>query len=108
MRIKFEMHGGFAYFPGLNTPLEIDTEHLESQQASQIESMINKVCFFDLPEQPSTPAPGAADFRTFIITVDDGQKSHMVQVSEPVENAALQELIDYFQVLLRSVKKQPQ
>jgi hypothetical protein len=107
MRIKFQMDGGFAYFPGLNKPLSIDTEHMESQQASKIESMINTARFFDLPSHPGTPGPGAADYRTYTLTVEDGQRSHVVQVSDPVGNAALQELIDYFEnlVRLRSVKE---
>ena len=102
MRIKFEMDGGLAYFPGLNTPFSIDTAHMEPQQASQIESMINNVRFFDLPSHAGTLAPGAADYRTYTITVEDGQRSHVVQVNDPVGNTVLQELVDYFQNLFRS------
>ena len=107
MRIKFEMSGGFAYFPGLNKPSSIDTEHLEPQQASKIESMINNARFFDLPSHFGTPAPGAADYRTFILTVEDDQRCHVVHLSEPIGNAVLQELVDYLQNLvhLREVKE---
>jgi hypothetical protein len=102
MHIIFQVDGGLAYFPGLNAPFSIDTADMESQQALQVESMINNARFFDQPSHVGTPAPGAADYRTYTITVKDGQRSHLVQVSDPVGNTALQELIDYFQNLVRS------
>jgi len=102
MRIKFEMEGGLAYFPGLNAPFSIDTASLDPQQASKIESLINNARFFDQPSHVGTPAPGAADYRTYTITVEDGQRTHRVQVSDPVGSTALQDLIDYFHNLVRS------
>ena len=69
MHIKFKMEGGIAYFPGLNKVFSVDTAELESQQVSRIESMIHNAHFFDLPSTVGTPAPGAADYRTYTITV---------------------------------------
>jgi hypothetical protein len=104
MRVTFKMDGGFAYFPGLSKPLSINTEQMEPKQAAQIESMIHNSHFFDQPSQVGVPALGAADYRTYTITVEDAQRSHVVQLSDPAGSTALQELIDYFQNLNASQK----
>lgn len=99
MRITVEMDGGFAYFPGLNKPFHVDTAKMDRNQASKIESMIRDARFFEQPSRVGAPAPGAADYRTYTITVNDGLKSHVVKVSDTDENPSLRILIDYLQTL---------
>jgi len=97
MRIQFETLGGFAYFPGLQRPLRIDTERLTTLQAGEIESMVRAANFFD---QPGSSRPsGAADYRSYRITIEDGEKSHTVQVVESTADHSLLALIAYLRAL---------
>ncbi len=106
MRITFEMEGGFACFPGLNRPLIIDTQQMEAAQALQIESMIKNARFFELPPHVGSPASGAADYQTYIVTVEEGQRSHVVRACDPIGNTALQELVEHLRARsMKSVKE---
>ena len=97
MRIRLQSDGGFGYFPGLDEPVELDTADLAPDETSRLERLIGAADFFDRPEHVGVPAPGpgAADQRHYTITVeDDDGRSRTVEVTEPVEDAALLALID--------------
>lgn len=93
MRILFETRGGFAHFPGLHRPLRIDTAKLTARQASEIESMVHAAHFFD--QTGSIPPAGAADYRSYSITIEEGDRSHTIQVVESSGDHLLLALIDY-------------
>ena len=93
MRILFEIRGGFAYFPGLHTPLRIDTARLTTSQASEIEARVRAAHFFD--QSDSIRPAGAADYRSYLVTIEDGERSHTVQVIESTGDHSLLELINY-------------
>ncbi len=97
MRIQFETLGGFAYFPGLRRPLRIDTERLTTLQAGEIESMVRAAHFFD--QSDSIRPVGAADYRSYRITVEDGGKSHTVKVVESAADRSLLALLAYLRTL---------
>ena len=97
MRIQFETLGGFAYFPGLQRPIHIDTESLTTLQAREVESMVRAAHFFDLSD--SIRPVGAADYRSYRITVEDGEKSHTVRVVESTANHSLLALLAYLRTL---------
>lgn len=97
MRILFETRGGFACFPGLHKPLHIDTAKLTTAQASEIESRVRAAHFFDQPG--SMPPAGAADYRSYLITIEDGESSHTVQVVESTGDHSLLALINYLRTL---------
>ncbi|MGD0724999.1 MAG: protealysin inhibitor emfourin [Spirochaetia bacterium] len=97
MRIQFETLGGFAYFPGLHRPLRIDTEQLTTLQAGEIESMVRASHFFD--QSDSIRPVGAADYRSYRITVEDGEKSHTVKVVESAADRSLLALLAYLRAL---------
>jgi len=102
MLIIYKVDGGFAYFPGLSEPHTIDTAKIDPALAAEIESMLNKTHFFEKTAQISTPAPGAADYRTYTITVEHDKGRHVVQAVEPVGNPEVFELIEYLEGLVRS------
>lgn len=105
MRIRLQSDGGFGYFPGLNEPVIIDTAQLPPKEAAGLENLIGAADFFDRPEQVGAPAPGAADQRHYTITVeDDDGRSHTVEVTDPVEDAALMALIDSLRGVGRSAR----
>jgi hypothetical protein len=97
MRIQFETLGGLAYFPGLQKPLCIDTERLTAPQAGQIESMVRAAHFFD--QSDSIRPAGAADYRSYRITVEDGEKSHTVKIVESAADHSLLALLAYLRTL---------
>lgn len=101
MKINFEMSGGFAHFPVLSEPFIIDTIQLELQVANQLESLIIKSRFFDQPPQVDTLAKGAADFRTYTITVEDDTRIHTVQLTDPITDANLERLVSQLQIITR-------
>jgi hypothetical protein len=97
MRITFQSDGGFGYFPGLNRPVTVDTSELPGDEAARIEGLVRAAGFFERPAVGRTPAPGAADHRTYTISVDDGARSHTVTATDPVEDAGLSALIGHLQ-----------
>jgi len=97
MQIQLKVSGGFAYFPGLSQPIVVDTNTLPQQQADELRQLVDKVYFFDLPPVIGSPSLGAADYQQYKITVNDENKHHAVQVTDPVGNPDLQALIEKLQ-----------
>lgn len=101
MTIHFRMSGGFAPIPALSRTFLFDTGQLTEADAEVIESMIERSHFFAQP--PITkPSKGAADFRTYTITVEDGQHSHTVQLVDPVTEPNLQRLVSQMGQMARA------
>jgi len=95
LEIRLESDGGFAYFPGLDQPVTVDTAKLAAEEAVLLESLVSTADFFEKPAELNAPKPGAADYRRYSIAVQDGERSHTVIVVEPVHDAAIKALIDY-------------
>lgn len=95
MRIQLEVSGGFAYFPGLNQPVIIDSNTSPKAQVEKVNHLLEEVHFFELPPSLHTAPPGAADYRQYTITVDDGIRHHVVQATDPIKNPGLQALINF-------------
>jgi hypothetical protein len=95
MKINFKMDGGFAYLPAFSRPLVIDTTQIDQQAANQLESLLRESRFFDQPAQTGTVAKGAADYRTYTITVEDGPNFHTIQLTDPIADENLQKLVSH-------------
>ncbi len=95
MRIQLKIDGGLAYFPGLSKPITIDGNTLPAQEADKLKQLLDATHFFDLPPVLNAPAPGAADYRQYTVTVDDDSKHHTVQMTDPIEEPNLQALLSY-------------
>lgn len=92
MRIHFKAEGGFAYVPGLSKEVDIDTATLHPEQAELIESAVHDCAFFDLPAHPHAISRGA-DYRIYVVTIEEGSHSHTVEVPDVTDNAHLRKLI---------------
>ena len=101
MKITFEMNGGFAHIPALSGPVIIDTAQIDPQVATQLESLVRESRFFDQPAHADTVAKGAADYRTYTITVEDGPRVHTSQFTDPIMDANLERLVSRLQVMAR-------
>jgi hypothetical protein len=102
MRIQFQMEGGIAHFPGLSQPTVIESDTLPEAEAEQLKQLVESVRFFELPARAGTPPRGAADYRQYTITVEDGGRRHTVRLADPVEGPHLQQLLGYLQVKARA------
>ncbi len=98
MRVQFQISGGIGFFPGLAAPRTIDVDTLTEQARSALTAAIGDSRFFDLPAHIPA-AHGSADHHTYRITVADGSRRHTVVVSDPVEVAPLQRLIELLRTL---------
>lgn len=94
MKIYFKPEGGFAYFPGLNKPLELNSELLPAEEASHLRSLVNEAQFFNLPNQSTAPTRGA-DMKQYTIKVEDKDQEHWVQFTDAEVNPSLQNLVNY-------------
>jgi hypothetical protein len=93
MRIQFHMEGGIAFFPRLSSPHTIDSDQLPEQEADELKRLVKAADFFALPAVVGSPAPGAADYRQYTITIEDEGKEHTVHVTDPIEDPNLQALV---------------
>lgn len=102
MIISFESEGGFAHFPGLSRPVRIDTTELPPEEAKAVEALVERARFFDQPQSLATSAPGAADLRSYTITVEDGDRTHTVTTTDTLEDPALRDLIEHLRARQRT------
>ena len=98
MKILFSLEGGFAYFPGLAQPREIDTDQLPESEARALKDCIHASHLLELPEGGAASLP---DARTYTITVIDGELSRTVHLSDPLQNPSLEELVGMLRQLTR-------
>jgi|HigsolmetaAR202D_1030399.scaffolds.fasta_scaffold00034_23 hypothetical protein len=102
MEIQFLTEGGFAAFPALRRPQQIDTASLPADEAVKLEGLIAAIDFFNLPsELPKQPVYPDA-FR-YTITVKQGKRQHSIKRSDPLEDPQLAELVN----LLRGYTQPP-
>jgi hypothetical protein len=94
MRIKFKTEGGIAHLPGLSEPVTIDTEELPVEQANELERLIEAADFSELPST-SDPAPGAADYQRYTISVTTPSRSHEVRLTDLIEDPRVRELVNH-------------
>jgi len=97
MRVTLSRSGGIAYLPGLMSPLTIDSSSLGPTERAALERLVRDADFAALPPQVGSAPAGAADQRTYEITVEDEGRSHTVRAIEPITNSALQSLVNHLE-----------
>ena len=103
MRIEFKMEGGLAHFPGLARPMCIDSEQLSQEELAELEGLVEKVRFFELPSSSPPPAKGAADYYTYTVTLEAGGRRKTVRLTDPIEDPNLQRLITALRAKARAL-----
>ena len=93
MKITYSIDGGFAFTPGLGRPVTVDTAQLDQATALELEGLVRDSAFFGLPARSAETAPGAADLQTHTITVEDGSRVHVVQLTDPLPGGPLEQLV---------------
>jgi hypothetical protein len=105
MRILFSMEGGIAYFPGLSRPVTIDSEQLSQQDAAELRRLVEAADFFNLPAKVGSPARGAADYRQYNVTIEDGERRHTVHATEPIGDADLRRLVEFLGAKANDIRR---
>jgi hypothetical protein len=98
MKITLKQDGGFAYVPALSAPVTIDTEDIDPEEASELESLVRGSHFFERGPSKKVAA-GAADYRTYTLTVQDGSRVHTVKLRDPITDADLERLVSRVKAL---------
>jgi hypothetical protein len=91
MQIRYVQSGGFS---GMRKSGVVDTRKLPADEVKKVQDLIESAGFFNLPEKFPKPKSGA-DYFTYSLTVEDGTRSHSVEVSEPSAPESLRPLIRY-------------
>jgi len=105
MRVEFKMEGGLAYFPGLSQPIVLDSKELPEDEAQELRGLVEATRFFERPTSVSPPPRGAADYRQYAITVEDGGRRHTVTLIDPVTDHHLQELLRFLQAKAKVLRR---
>jgi hypothetical protein len=100
MLVRFKMDGGFVYLPARSEPTTIDMDDLPADEARELEHLIEAAGFFELPET-SSPPRGAADYLRYTISVTTPERSHTVQLTDPIEDPHVQALVEYLETKAR-------
>lgn len=101
MIIQFERSGGFTGIPLRAT---IDVDQLADEEKHPLVDLIQMVDFFGLPAtfETSKPAPDRFHYR---LTIQDANRRHSIEASEPNVPDQLQPLINQVARLARKTRK---
>ncbi len=102
MIIRMERSGGFA---GMTLSAEIDTEQLDERERLALQELVKSADFCNLPAHIKGPNVGSDRFM-YVISIEDGDKTHTVDVSEGGMPEELQPLVNRVTLLARRYPKQ--
>ena len=104
MKVAMTRSGGFA---GISKTIELDTEQLAAEDARTLERLVQTADVFTLRSQTG----GAPDRFAYVLTVEDGTRRHVVQMTEGAASPDLRALIDYLSEVAarrrRDVRRSP-
>jgi hypothetical protein len=105
MRVQLKIEGGLAHFPGLSQPTLIDGAALPAEEADELRRLVEAARFFDRPSTVGAPSPGAADYRRYTISIEEGGRQHTVTLVDPVADPDLQKLLRFLQAKARALRR---
>ncbi len=97
MRIFFQRTGGFA---GTKLEGSLDSSALPASQARQLQQLLKKSCFFDLPPILKSDRPDSDRF-SYKVTVETEEGIHTVEAGEAAVPVSMRPLLDF---IARSVR----
>jgi hypothetical protein len=101
--VRLESDGGFAYLPGLQRPVEVDSARLAPEEGARLRALLDAARFFSRPaddeNESATSGPGAADQRTYTVTATRGGRTRTLRFSDPVGDPALARLVAHLESL---------
>jgi hypothetical protein len=95
MRMQVKTEGGITGpIPGLSKPIVLDSNALPPQEAEEMRQLVIAAHFFELPVQQPKPQRGA-DYRSYTISIENGERHHSVQFTELVADPHLRNLLAF-------------
>ena len=98
MRIELTIDGGFAYFPGLATPIVVDSTRLPAAAAAELQRLCGAALATEVPgARPTATSPRATlyDARRYRLTIDIEGVKHQLDAADPVSQPAVAALIAF-------------
>ncbi|HEY5366649.1 MAG TPA: protealysin inhibitor emfourin [Casimicrobiaceae bacterium] len=92
MKIEFSVEGGLAHFPRLRKPVTIDAATLPPAHGARLRKLVDNARFFDAT--PAAAPAAARDAQCYTIAVEDGARRRTLQVSEPIADAPMRDLVN--------------
>jgi hypothetical protein len=92
MKIYFEQSGGFT---GIENNILINSNSLDTEEASELQRLVDNANFFDLPSEPTAPLHGA-DYLEYKITIEtNDNKKHSIKTTDLTMSPNVAPLIRY-------------
>jgi hypothetical protein len=112
---------GLAYFPGLAKPVILDSRKLPEKEAQELERLVEDARVFERSNESyglasddasghgvypagNMPMPGSADYRQYLISIQEGKQRAILKLAEPVEDPQLQKLLSYLKEIAETQK----
>ncbi len=89
MKIYLSRSGGFT---GIPMQAELDTDHMDPEEARKIENALSQASFFQLPENLQDERRGPDRF-TYYLTVENDAVQHSVRMPKSTIPEPLQPLL---------------
>jgi hypothetical protein len=100
MKISYRRTGGFA---GMVMSFDLATETLPSEEADEIQGLVDSADFFSLPDVIPSDSPGVDRFQ-YRLTVEADEQQHTVEVGDAAVPENLWPLLNQIRVLSRSTR----
>ena len=92
MKVTIERTGGFA---GMSTTFSVDDRPLNASEKQQLETLLDKSKFFEMPLKSSEERSKGADYFIYRITAEsEPGKSHTVERNDLTMDSSLKALVD--------------
>ena len=104
MKIRYRLDGGFAAFPGLAKPQDIDVDGLPADAAARLRAAVDRSAFFTRAA-PAAAASRAADMRRYEVTIDDGDRTRTLTIPETTDDPSLKGLVAALEAQRRSASR---
>lgn len=91
MKIKLERSGGFA---AITTTYSVDDKSVTPAEGRQLEELLEKTRFFDMPSKSPSTRRGA-DYYTYRITVEKERGKHTVTATDITMPEGLRHIIEF-------------
>ncbi|GAB1689251.1 protealysin inhibitor emfourin [Krasilnikovia sp. M28-CT-15] len=100
MKIVLERSGGFAAVPALSGDVVVDTAELPRETASELERLVDAVHRArGLRKSPA--ATGAADLRSYRLTIDGQRRTDVLAFTDLTLDPALEALVKRLEAIAR-------
>lgn len=101
MRIQLKTDGGVAYFPALAAPRTLDDSDLDEADRATLAALTDAADFFNLPPDLSGAKPGAADYHSYTLTIEQAEQEHTVRFDDLTDDQRLMDLLAFIQAKLK-------